>query len=241
MSSSPTPQKDPSVLGTSGYERNARDFYPTPRSAFHALIQAYEDDLPSYLAWEPFCGDGAISRPLAEFVRGIVSTDIHAYEGFEADALADFFAIYRDDEPKAYDEALLQWGVEHCGKSEAEAPPLPLTMSDIEKLKGFRPDAIITNPPYGKMAERAARHALKLMEPEKGLVAFLCRHEWDCAASRADLFDHPAFAMKVTMRHRPRWIEGSAGAPRFSYAWFIWDWSKALSAPALKPEIVYVR
>lgn len=226
------------MVGASGYPRNPLDFYPTPLPAFDGLVQALEDDLPSYLAWEPFCGNGAISLPLSEHVRGLVSTDIRAYEGFDPDGLADFFSIFPDEDTEGFDAALIQWALDYGDKPEAECPPMPLTMSDIEALKGFRPDAIFSNPPYGKEAERAARHALKLMEAEKGIVAFLCRHEWDTAKSRADLFDHPAFATKITLRHRPRWIAASEGAPRFSYAWYIWDWSKP---KAVKPELVYVR
>jgi hypothetical protein len=37
------------------------------------------------------------------------------------------------------------------------------------------------------------------------------------------LFDDPSFFGKVTLRFRPRWIEGTTGAPRFSYAWYCWS------------------
>lgn len=197
------------MLSTSGYERTALDFYPTPASATEALLSVIGDDVPSFLLWEPFCGDGAISKLVGPLAREIVSTDINSYPGFEADGLLDFFKL----------------------ESAEEVTP----------LKGFIPDAIITNPPYGKDAERAARHALALMEPEKGFVAFLCRHEWDSAKGRADLFDHPAFSMKITLRHRPRWIAGSEGAPRHNYSWYCWNWSKALLAPKMKAEIHYAK
>lgn len=111
-------------------------------------------------------------------------------------------------------------------------------LDDVATLPtNFTPDCIVTNPPYGKDAEKVARHALKLMEQEKGMVILLCRHEWDCARSRSDLFDHPAFTAKITMRFRPRWIEDSTGAPRFPFAWFVWSWSRPASA---KPELFYV-
>jgi len=102
---------------------------------------------------------------------------------------------------------------------------------------GIRPDFILTNPPYGKNAEAFTRKALELVEPEQGVVVMLCRHEWDTAKGRSDLFDHPAFRYKITMRFRPRWIEGTSGAPRFNYSWYYWDWSKPM---ALKPELIYV-
>jgi len=83
---------------------------------------------------------------------------------------------------------------------------------------------IFTNPPYS-VAEEFIRHAIKLTEPRKGAVAMLLRNEYDCAAGRVDLFRHPAFAAKLVLTKRPRWIAGSKGSPRHNYAWYVWDWS----------------
>ena len=80
---------------------------------------------------------------------------------------------------------------------------------------------IVTNPPYGRDAERFIRHALTFGTR----VAMLMRHEYDCAASRVDLFNCAPFAMKIVLTKRPRWIEGSKGSPRHNYAWYVWDWS----------------
>jgi hypothetical protein len=194
------------MLGASKYPRAPLDHYPTPPRATEAFLKIYGDDLPSMLVWEPFCGNGAISKMIEPHTRAMVNTDIRAYDGFDPDGLCDFFKLES-----------LDW---------------------LELLSpGIRPDAIVTNPPYGKDAEKAARHALKLMEPEQGFVAFLCRHEWDTAKGRADLFDHPAFAAKITLRFRPRWIADSDGAPRHSYSWYCWDWT--LAHYSHRPEIHY--
>lgn len=87
-------------------------------------------------------------------------------------------------------------------------------------------DAIVTNPPYGDLAEAFVRKAIELMQPVGGMVAMFLRNEWDCSAEdRPDLFEgHPAFATKIVTTKRPRWIEGSTGSPRHSYSWFVWDW-----------------
>lgn len=82
--------------------------------------------------------------------------------------------------------------------------------------------SIITNPPY-LLAEDFIRHALTLTKETNGIVAMLLRNEFDCAVRRTDLFRHPAFAMKLVLTKRPRWIEGSTGSPRHNYAWFVWD------------------
>lgn len=223
------------MLGSSRYQRNALDFYPTPARTVQALLDVIQDDLCSYKVWEPFAGNGAFSKPIADLALESVSTDIRAYEGFDPDGLFDFFAIKPTSvmatDYRVGDEDQLRTAFGSTIPDDTD-----LTMADIANLKGFMPDAIITNPPYGKDAERAARHALALMEAQRGLVIFLCRHEWDAAKSRRDLFDHPAFASKITLRHRPRWIEGSEGAPRFPYAYFVWDWTKPAAS---KPELIY--
>lgn len=88
--------------------------------------------------------------------------------------------------------------------------------------------AIVTNPPYGDVAEEFIRHALALVEPHGGIVAMFLRNEWDMAGSRTDLFEHPAFRMKVCVTKRPRWKEFEKGdkSPRHSYAWYVWDFRK---------------
>ncbi|SFJ49440.1 hypothetical protein SAMN03159338_1559 [Sphingomonas sp. NFR04] len=87
---------------------------------------------------------------------------------------------------------------------------------------------IITNPPFADLAEAFVRKALELMRPRGGSVAMFLRNEWDMSSEdRPDLFEgHPAYAMKVCVTKRPRFIEGSKGSPRHSYAWFVWDWAK---------------
>lgn len=94
---------------------------------------------------------------------------------------------------------------------------------------------IVTNPPYSH-AEAFVRHALDLVKRNRGSkVAMLLRHEWDCASSRADLFaENTNFARKIVLTRRPRWIEGTTGSPRHSYAWYVWEIGR--NAP---PDIVY--
>lgn len=86
--------------------------------------------------------------------------------------------------------------------------------------------AIVTNPPYSDDAEKFIRKAISFMRPVQGKVAMLMRHEYDTAATRMDLFTDPDFYEKIVITPRPRWIPGTKGAPRHSYAWYVWDfWS----------------
>lgn len=91
--------------------------------------------------------------------------------------------------------------------------------------------SIWTNPPYAAteehpegLAEAFVRHALDLTEPVKGQVVMFLRNEFDCGKKRMSLFGMPPFHKKIIVTKRPRWIEGSTGSPRHSYAWFCWDW-----------------
>lgn len=82
--------------------------------------------------------------------------------------------------------------------------------------------SIVTNPPYAE-AERFVRHAIDLTARASGMVAMLLRNEWDCAASRRDLFEREPFACKLVLTKRPRWFAEDKASPRHNFAWFVWD------------------
>lgn len=54
-------------------DREADDFYATPRSAIEQLLEVEKFDGD---VWEPACGDGAISRVLQEKGYDVTSTDL---------------------------------------------------------------------------------------------------------------------------------------------------------------------
>ena len=81
---------------------------------------------------------------------------------------------------------------------------------------------ILTNPPY-QLAQEFIERALELIAETGGKAAFLLRNEYDCAAKRVFLFEHPSFAQRLVLTKRPRWVAGSTGSPRHNYAWFVWD------------------
>jgi hypothetical protein len=213
----PPKKKDNAMLGQPKHERKANDFYPTQRREINSMLEVMEFDLTGYFVWEPCCGEGDIAVVLKNIARGVVTSDITVYEKYKADVIVDFLAI--PVEPKEGEPSMDEIAVHLPG--------------------GECPDAIVTNPPYD-LAEAVVRQALKLMEPVKGLVVMLLRHEWDCAKSRGDLFDHPSFSKKIVMRHRPRWIADSTGSPRHNYAWYVWSWAKAALDPGAKGELHYV-
>jgi hypothetical protein len=65
------------------------DFFGTPAWATGALCEMI--DLRGLTVWEPAAGAGDMARPLAEYARVVVPTDVHDYgEGF---AVADFLGM----------------------------------------------------------------------------------------------------------------------------------------------------
>jgi hypothetical protein len=85
-------------------------------------------------------------------------------------------------------------------------------------------DLIVTNPPY-QLAVEFIDRALCLTESRGGMVAMLLRTDFDHARTRQYLFSScDAFARKLVLTKRIRWIADSTGSPSFNHAWFIWDW-----------------
>lgn len=71
------------------------DFFPTPPWATRALCEWLKKRWPIHeqMVWDPACGDGAMARPLKEYFRYTVQSDVHDYGGFEDDperCVADF-------------------------------------------------------------------------------------------------------------------------------------------------------
>lgn len=198
------------MLGQTQYPRTPLDHYPTQPPPTQALmgVPQIAERIERAVVWETCCGDGAICKEIAPYVGDVLATDIAAYPGFDPDALVDLLSLNR--------------------------------LGDLNDHGITRvPNGIITNPPYGKEAQPIIEKSLELMREVDGFVVMLLRHEWDCADSRTPLFaHHPAFAAKITLTFRPHWVkpaEGEkAGSPRFSYAWFFWDWAKDPAAPALQ-------
>lgn len=98
-----------------------------------------------------------------------------------------------------------------------------LSFDFLVDVPTFDFDAVITNPPYGDLAEEFAKKCVEYVERTGTPAALLLRNEWDCAKSRRYLLGgNKLYYGKIVLLWRPRWVPGSEGSPRHNYAWYIW-------------------
>jgi hypothetical protein len=209
---------DPAMSGQTDYERRDHDFYATPQENVDCL-HLFEP-LDGTIWWEPACGEGHISKRVEQLTgEDVYSTDL-IDRGYGMGGI-DFLQV---------EKIVLDGTVGTV-----------FQMKDGQKLyfaKQIR--GIITNPPFDDLAELFIRHAIELMRPVNGKIIMFLRNEFDCGKTRRGLFNRLnwftpegslvsfpkfPFAHKIVVTKRPRWIEGSTGSPRHSYAWFVWDFA----------------
>lgn len=105
--------------------------------------------------------------------------------------------------------------------------------------------AIITNPPWGRLAAPFVRHTLKLAEARKAMVAMLLPLPWITGRKISDMTGSPGFDVLVVPRYRARWmteeeeaeLEGGPSAPKMNHVWLVWDFARD---PKFVPIIKFV-
>jgi hypothetical protein len=105
--------------------------------------------------------------------------------------------------------------------------------------------AIVTNPPWGRLAAPFVRHCLKLAEPASAIVCMLLPLPWITGRKVADLTGDPAFDAMIVPRYRARWmtpeeeagLEDGAQAPKMNHVWCVWDFARG---KGLAPRIDFV-
>jgi predicted RNA methylase len=106
-------------------------------------------------------------------------------------------------------------------------------------------DAIVTNPPWGRLAAPFVRKALELAEARRALAAMLLPLPWIAGAKIADLTSSPGFQDLVVPRYRARWMTDEEEAelddgpsnPKMNHAWLLWDFARD---PDLLPAVRFV-
>lgn len=106
-------------------------------------------------------------------------------------------------------------------------------------------DAIVTNPPWGRLAAPFIRHALDLARPVRALVAMLVPVPWLTSAGVADMTGDTGLEVIVIPRFRAKWMTAEEEAelangpasPKMNHIWVIWDFARDGS---LLPAVVFV-
>ena len=85
-----------------------------------------------------------------------------------------------------------------------------------------KPDAIITNPPYGKGNREAVRFCELALERCDGIVAMLLTAKFDFGKTRFHLFrDNERFMAKINLVDRISWA-GNGETGTEDHAWYVW-------------------
>lgn len=84
------------------------------------------------------------------------------------------------------------------------------------------PEAIITNPPYGKGNREAVRFCELALERCAGFVAMLLTAKFDFGKTRHHLFrDNRRFCAKINLVDRISWA-GNGETGTEDHAWYVW-------------------
>jgi hypothetical protein len=190
----------------SGYEREGQDFYATPAWVTEALLHHVRLRGP---VWEPCCGDGAMSRVLAEHGHHVVSTDL-MQRGFGTPGV-DF----------------LQCGAvpDQC-RSIVTNPPYGDSGSHVGQARS--PTAM-----RGFLS-----HALMLTASVQGQLALLVRLQWLAGRRVAAIMSAAPFSAVIVLTQRIRWFEMGANtnAAQHHHAWVVFDHAHP---PGQPPAMLY--
>jgi hypothetical protein len=167
------------------------DFFETPAWVTEALLKV--EGFSSGLIWEPAAGNGAISKVVNKY----------GYKIFSSDAVQREYDLVKIDFLK-------------CFITFEEGTNVYVT--PLFSL-GFRPDHIITNPPYNKSLE----FVLKALEIARRKVAMLLRIDFLGSKKRYEgLFkDHPPARIHVFFRRIS--FGRTAKVDMLYHAWFVWE------------------
>ena len=95
-------------------------------------------------------------------------------------------------------------------------------------------DAIVTNPPWGRLAAPFVRKAIELAEQRGAMVAMLLPLPWITGRKIADLTGSPGFDALIVPRYRARWmteqeeaeLADGPSSPKMNHVWLVWDFAR---------------
>lgn len=187
-------------------EERGNNLYETPIEAVRSLLAL---ERFSKQIWEPACGRGAISAPLAEAGYGLILSD-----------LIDYGTANADGEVQEVSDFLKTTRVEDGIRGDWRGA--------IPVHADCRPD-IVTNPPYGDVLNGFVAHALREHRPRK--MALLLNLNFLCGFEDTDrcfaMDENPparvhVFSRRLPMMHRDGW-DGPHASSSMNTAWFVWE------------------
>lgn len=109
-------------------------------------------------------------------------------------------------------------------------------LSSTEKNIPYVVNAIITNPPFNKMAEKFIRHGLRFMEHGRIVfMAMLLPIDFDSGKTRRDMFGNCVyFAGKGVLTSRIVFIDKPGASPTTNHAWYTWSLDKEFEYPIIQ-------
>jgi hypothetical protein len=142
----------------------------------------------------------------------------------------------------------LQWWEPACASGKIAREVNAVYASDIVTGYGMVLDfltttdvppgvnAIITNPPFNKMAEKFIRHGLEFMNKGRILfMAMLLPIDFDSGKTRRDMFgDCVFFAGKGVLTSRIVFIDRPGASPTTNHAWYTWSADREFEYPIIQ-------
>ena len=106
-------------------------------------------------------------------------------------------------------------------------------------------DAVVTNPPWGRLAAPFVRKAIDLAQPSKAMVVVLLPLPWVTGSKVADMTGSSGFEALVVPRYRAQWmtpeeeaaLKDGPQAPKMNHVWLVWDFARD---PNMLPVIRFV-
>jgi hypothetical protein len=191
------------------HARHLRDHYATPPELVHALVIGLRQGgltLPTPVH-DPCAGAGKLIDELTRLGFTATGSDLHPDEYPPHPAVPRFPVDAGGDEP---------------------------TLPQAAMLVGAR--SIVTNPPYGRQAERIVEAGVRAVRNGAvGTAAYLLPLPWEAAGRPSRLKLMRAVRLRIVCCWRPEWIDGTGGGGKMNYAWLVW------TPPGLcLPQTVYV-
>lgn len=198
------------TVTASAYEWRENEFYETEEWVTRAILRHF--DFNGLTVWEPSAGAHRIARVLTEHGANVITSDIANYTVAPG-------ALFSTCEPIEHDFIF----------DFFQAGPVPFNFEEP-------PDAIFTNPPFGKQNRLAVTYCRMALKRCAGWVIILCTAKFDFGSTRNDLFkDNSRFHAKINLTDRLSFTDdGKTGTE--DHAIYVW---RPVNHPVAEPVVIY--